>query len=398
MQIALFDLDHTLIPFDSGSMFTQHLASQGALPAGFEAQYLKSTAGATLAGTVDMVEMHRFTVGALGVHEPDVLAAWLREFPAVIAPRVLPAAQAMVAAHRDAGHVCALVTATSRIVAEACATLFGLAPEDVLATEIRPRRRWPLHRRHRRRAVLPAAQALARGALAGAAWRPLGGRRGELVLLVFDQRPAAARGRQRPGGRRPGSPAARHRHRARPGRCGGWRRRPEASRGRGMDTEATSLTAASAPRGRRPASRRRRLRAHHVMRRSSMAVLVGLLAMLVLGPARMRATVDEELAGAHAPWRNWRNGSRRRVGAARSRGARRAGGMEGVGPSAPPAGPHHRRGRPRAARWRGGAPPLQGVSRWLADAGNRLFPVDASTRAARLGVCRALTATPGRCG
>jgi HAD superfamily hydrolase (TIGR01490 family) len=134
MEIALFDLDHTLIPFDSGSAFTRHLASRGALAPDFEAKYLEYCRGYA-AGTVDMGEMHRFTVGALGVHEPDVLAAWLREFPDVIAPRVLPAAQALVRGHRDAGQACALVTATSRLVAEACATLFGLAPADVLATE-----------------------------------------------------------------------------------------------------------------------------------------------------------------------------------------------------------------------------------------------------------------------
>ena len=40
MRIALFDLDHTLIPFDSGSMFTRHLASLGALDDGFEEKYL----------------------------------------------------------------------------------------------------------------------------------------------------------------------------------------------------------------------------------------------------------------------------------------------------------------------------------------------------------------------
>jgi HAD superfamily hydrolase (TIGR01490 family) len=134
MQIALFDLDHTLIPFDSGSAFTQHMASRGALPPGFEAQYL-DYCKRYAAGTVDMGAMHRFTVGALAAHEPDVLAGWLREFPAVIAPRVLPAAFTLVATHRDAGHACALVTATSRLVAEACATLFELAPDDVLATE-----------------------------------------------------------------------------------------------------------------------------------------------------------------------------------------------------------------------------------------------------------------------
>ena len=132
MQIALFDLDHTLIPFDSGSLFTRHLAALGALDADFEPRYL-AYCRRYAQGTVDMLEMHRFTVSALGAHEPARLAGWLRDFRAVIAPGVTPAARELVDAHRAAGHACALVTATTRFVAEAFGEVFGF--EDVLATE-----------------------------------------------------------------------------------------------------------------------------------------------------------------------------------------------------------------------------------------------------------------------
>lgn len=132
MQIALFDLDHTLIPFDSGSVFTRHLAGRGALPAEFEAQYLEYCRRYA-EGSVDMVQMHRFTVGALGVHEPAALAAWLREFREVIAPSIPPAALRLVRSHQDQGHACALVTATTRFVAEAFGEALGLG--TVLATQ-----------------------------------------------------------------------------------------------------------------------------------------------------------------------------------------------------------------------------------------------------------------------
>ena len=132
MQIALFDLDHTLIPFDSGSVFTRHLASLGALDDGFEAQYL-DYCRRYADGTVDMLAMHRFTVGALGVHEPATLARWLHDFRATIAPRVPPAARELVTRHLAARDACALVTATTRFVAEAFASAFGLT--EVLATE-----------------------------------------------------------------------------------------------------------------------------------------------------------------------------------------------------------------------------------------------------------------------
>ena len=132
MQIALFDLDHTLIPFDSGSMFTRHLAKLGALDDDFEAHYL-DYCRRYADGTLDMLAMHRFTVGALARHDPATLARWMREFRATIAPRVPPAALDIVARHLAARDACALVTATTRFVAEAFASVFGLA--EVLATE-----------------------------------------------------------------------------------------------------------------------------------------------------------------------------------------------------------------------------------------------------------------------
>jgi HAD superfamily hydrolase (TIGR01490 family) len=132
MDLALFDLDHTLIPFDSGSVFTRHLAQRGALPADFEAQYLDYCLRYA-EGTVDMVQMHRFTVGALAVHAPETLAQWLREFRDVVAPRIPQAATRLVREHQAAGHACALVTATTRFVAEAFGAALGL--QDVLATQ-----------------------------------------------------------------------------------------------------------------------------------------------------------------------------------------------------------------------------------------------------------------------
>jgi HAD superfamily hydrolase (TIGR01490 family) len=132
MDIALFDLDHTLIPFDSGSAFTRYLAAQGALPADFEARYL-AYCQRYAEGRVDIVQMHSFTVGALAVHDPATLARWLAEFQRRVLPRIPAAATRLVQQHGAAGHACALVTATTRFVAEAFGK--GLGLEDVLATE-----------------------------------------------------------------------------------------------------------------------------------------------------------------------------------------------------------------------------------------------------------------------
>jgi HAD superfamily hydrolase (TIGR01490 family) len=132
MRIALFDLDHTLIPFDSGAAFTRHLIAVGALDAGFMPRY-EAFCRRYAAGDVDMHEMHGLMVGEASVHAPAALAGWVREAADAMAPRVSPAARALVESHRAQGHACALVTATTRFIAEGFARLLGL--DDVLATE-----------------------------------------------------------------------------------------------------------------------------------------------------------------------------------------------------------------------------------------------------------------------
>lgn len=130
MQIALFDLDHTLIPFDSASAFTRRLIDLGALEPEFEAQYLEHCRR-YVHGTVDISDMHRLTVSALGRHRPEVLDRWLREFTDEL--RVPTAARELVQSHQSAGHACALVTATTRFIAEPFGAALGL--DQVLATE-----------------------------------------------------------------------------------------------------------------------------------------------------------------------------------------------------------------------------------------------------------------------
>lgn len=135
MRLALFDLDHTLIPFDSGSVFTGWLIAQGVLPPSFADDYL-AWCHRYAAGTVDMVAMHRFTVGALAEHAPARLQAWLDAFAAGLPPRVPAASRALLQRHRDDGHVCLLVTATSRLVAAPFARAVGFDPaHELLATE-----------------------------------------------------------------------------------------------------------------------------------------------------------------------------------------------------------------------------------------------------------------------
>lgn len=132
MKLALFDLDHTLIPFDSGMAWTRFLVGAQVLPPQAEARYL-DYCRQYVAGTLDIHAMHRTYVAPLRAFAPRQLAQWLRQFEHEVTPRIPDATRELVRRHRDEGQICALVTATTRFIAEPFARLFGI--EHVVATE-----------------------------------------------------------------------------------------------------------------------------------------------------------------------------------------------------------------------------------------------------------------------
>lgn len=132
MRLALFDLDHTLIPFDSGMAWTRHLVALGALEAEAEQRYL-GYCHQYVAGTLDIHAMHRAVVAPLAGFEPVQLHAWREDFARRMAGRLSPAMREAVARHLAQGDTCAIVTATSRLVAEPFARACGI--EHLVATE-----------------------------------------------------------------------------------------------------------------------------------------------------------------------------------------------------------------------------------------------------------------------
>ena len=132
--LALFDLDHTLLPLDSDYEWGRYLVRRGAVDvADFEArngvfftQYQ--------AGTLDPVEYLDFALGTLAAIPRDVrealLADYMRE---VITPALLPQARALIRRHRDAGDLIAIVTATNRFVTAPIAR--ALEIDHLLAAE-----------------------------------------------------------------------------------------------------------------------------------------------------------------------------------------------------------------------------------------------------------------------
>lgn len=132
MRLALFDLDHTLIPFDSGMAWTQHMVALGALDAAAEHRYL-DFCHQYVAGTLDIHAMHRASMAPLVAFAPAQLSAWREQFARAMVPRLPRSMQDLVARHHERGDLCAIVTATSRWLAEPFAQAFGIA--HLVATE-----------------------------------------------------------------------------------------------------------------------------------------------------------------------------------------------------------------------------------------------------------------------
>jgi HAD superfamily hydrolase (TIGR01490 family) len=136
MNLALFDLDHTLIPFDSNGAWMDFLIRAGAADAESSAARNREFARSYTAGTFDPRAYHRFTAGLLAPHPRRQLDAWRSGFAAEVATRAvteMAASRALVQSHRDRGDLCCIVTTTNRYVATVFANLFGI--EHLVATE-----------------------------------------------------------------------------------------------------------------------------------------------------------------------------------------------------------------------------------------------------------------------
>jgi len=132
MNLVLFDLDHTLIPFDSGMAWTRFLVDRGVLPARAEETYL-GFCRQYVVGTLDIHAMHQASVAPLARFPRALLTQWTREFEVAMRSRVPAGMRDVVRRHLDDGDVCAVVTATTRFIAEPWARLFGVC--HVVATE-----------------------------------------------------------------------------------------------------------------------------------------------------------------------------------------------------------------------------------------------------------------------
>ena len=134
MTLALFDLDNTLIGGDSDHLWGQFLCELGVVEAAHFAREHDRYYAEYLAGTLDIDEFLAFQLEPLSRHAPADLEAWREAFvEQKIRPILLTKAEALIADHRERGHLPVIITATNRFVTAPIAHALGV--EHLIATE-----------------------------------------------------------------------------------------------------------------------------------------------------------------------------------------------------------------------------------------------------------------------
>ncbi len=135
MKLALFDLDHTLLPIDSDhtwGVFTTELGWND--PAVFNQRNDEFYAHYQ-AGTLDIHDYVRFATQAARAHgAAEAARAHDRYMDEVIRPRITPEALALVRSHQHAGDTVMIVTATNEFVTRPIAHAFGVS--ELIAVEL----------------------------------------------------------------------------------------------------------------------------------------------------------------------------------------------------------------------------------------------------------------------
>ena len=133
-QLALFDLDHTLLPIDSDHEWGRFLVKIGVVDANHYASENERFYADYKAGRLDIYAFLAFALKPLSEHSRAQLNEWHAQFMhEVINPNLRSSAFDLVKKHQDQGDLCCVVTATNSFVTRPIVQAFGI--KHLIATE-----------------------------------------------------------------------------------------------------------------------------------------------------------------------------------------------------------------------------------------------------------------------
>ncbi len=135
MNLALFDLDHTLLQIDSDHAWGVHTTRIGWTDPEAFARRNDEFYAHYKAGTLDIHDYVRFATDAVRARGPQAAALAHADFMRdMVQPAILPAARALVEQHRARGDTLLMVTATNEFVTRPIAQAFGI--DTLIAVEL----------------------------------------------------------------------------------------------------------------------------------------------------------------------------------------------------------------------------------------------------------------------
>ncbi len=133
-DLAIFDLDNTLLAGDSDALWGEFIAQHGHVDKQEYAAENQRFYEAYKAGTLDIDEFLRFSLKPLSQLDMDELMALHRQFMREsIIPIISQQARELVQQHREQNHELLIITATNRFITAPIAREFGI--DNLLATE-----------------------------------------------------------------------------------------------------------------------------------------------------------------------------------------------------------------------------------------------------------------------
>ena len=134
MNLALFDLDNTILAGDSDYNWSRFLIQEGYLDGAIHAEKNEKFYADYKAGTLDIYAFVEFQFKPLARNPRTVLNQLLKKYvEEVIKPMITEKARALVKRHQDEGDLIIVITATNSFITRPIAELFGI--ENLIGTD-----------------------------------------------------------------------------------------------------------------------------------------------------------------------------------------------------------------------------------------------------------------------
>jgi len=134
LNLALFDLDNTILAGDSDYNWSRFLIQEGYLDGAIHAEKNEKFYADYKAGTLDILAFVEFQFKPLARNPRTVLNQLLKKYvEEVIKPMITEKARALVKRHQDEGDLIIVITATNSFITRPIAELFGI--ENLIGTD-----------------------------------------------------------------------------------------------------------------------------------------------------------------------------------------------------------------------------------------------------------------------